>query len=91
MNTEKQTRKKLIELAKSLGFEVELKRIFDRYDPLLKNARYNRNEKEFKQISIMANVEVHKLFDFRNPLVCDGVEIMPATQDEDMLIRTGKV
>lgn len=72
---EQETRQKMFQLAKSLGCTIELKRIFERYDPLLKRTN---DETEKKQIAIMANAELHKLFSFRNALVVNGEEIIPA-------------
>jgi hypothetical protein len=75
---EAQTRKKLFTLAKRLGCDFELKKIFTRYDELLKKCP---NALERKQIAVMANVEVHKLFNFRNPLIIRGEEIIPGDPD----------
>lgn len=76
--SEYETRMKLFSLAKSLGCDKELKIIFQKYDKLLKNCS---NQKEAKDIMILANVEVHKLFNFRNSLVLEGKEIIPADTD----------
>lgn len=73
--SEQETRKKMLALAKSRGCLVELKMIFDRYDRLLKE---HADPQSRKQIAIMANVEVHKLLDFANALVVNGVEVIPA-------------
>ncbi|HLG26319.1 MAG TPA: hypothetical protein VI423_00875 [Paenisporosarcina sp.] len=72
--SEKETRLKLFALAKRLGCDIELRQIFTRYDNLLKTCT---NLEERKQIAVLANVEVHKLFSFRNPLVVSGKEIIP--------------
>lgn len=72
--SEKETRVKLFKVAKQLGCDNELRQIFNRYDQLLKNCT---NLQERKSISVMANVEVHRLFNFKNPLILDGKEILP--------------
>ena len=72
--TEKETRQKYFDFAKFLGCEKELFQIFDRYDRLIKGCT---NPIERHQMSIMANVEVHNLFSFRNPLIVGGKEILP--------------
>lgn len=82
MKTERQTREKLANLARRLGIFEDFKRIVDRYDVLLRHAK---SPVEKRQIQIMANVEVHKLFDFRNALIVDGEVILPATIDEDKI------
>ena len=71
---ENETRKKYFDLAKSIGCQGELVKIFDRYDSLLKGCS---NPIERHQIAVLANVEVHKLFGFRDPLVVRGQEILP--------------
>lgn len=72
--SENETRKKYFDLAKSLGCEQELIQIFQRYDNLLKNCS---NLVERHQIAVLANVEVHKLFNFRDPLIVRGQEVLP--------------
>lgn len=72
--TEAETRTRMLGLAKRLGCEMDLRLLFERYDKLLKTCK---NEVERQQISVMANVELHKLFNFRNPLVVEGREILP--------------
>lgn len=76
--SEAETRAKLYSLARWLGCDVELRQIFDRYDRLMKNCT-DPNEK--KQMSVMANVEVHRLFNFRDALVVSGQMILPADPD----------
>lgn len=76
--SEQETRKKLFSLAKDLGCHIELKQIFNRYDTLLRTCP---NQDERRQISVLANVEVHKLFNFRNSLVVAGKEIIPSDTD----------
>lgn len=72
--SEDETRKKYFDLAKSIGCERELFQIFQRYDGLLRNCS---NPIERHQIAVLANVEVHKLFMFRDPLIVRGQEILP--------------
>jgi hypothetical protein len=76
--SEEQTRNKRIQQAKEFGFHEDLMRIYNRYDNLLKGST---NEKERKQIAIMGNVEIHRLFNFRDALVVDGEEILPADEE----------
>lgn len=78
--SEKETRLHLFAQARELGCSMELKKIFDRYDALLKRCQ---DEKERKDIAIMANAELHRLFSFRNALVVDGQEIIPADENYD--------
>lgn len=76
--TEAETRVKFYSLARRMGCEMELRQIFDKYDRLLKNCT-DANER--KQMAVMANVEVHRLFSFRDALVVGGQEILPADPD----------
>lgn len=71
---ETDTRTRLLSQARQLGCEIDLKQLFERYDKLLKNCA---DPIARRQISLMANVELHKLLDFRNPLVVQGIEILP--------------
>lgn len=71
---EDETRKKYFDLAKSIGCHIELVQIFHRYDNLLKRCS---NPIEKHQIAVLANVEIHKLFGFRDPLVIGGQQVLP--------------
>lgn len=71
---EDETRRKYYNLAKKIGCDKELVQIFERYDNLLRSCT---NPVERHQIAVMANVEVHKLFGFRDPLIVRGQEILP--------------
>lgn len=73
--SEAETKKKLFNLAKSLGVAHEFKLLLGRYEDLMKKCT---NVEERRHISIMGNIEIHKFFNFANPLVIDGVEILPA-------------
>lgn len=84
--SEIETRRKIYALAKKLGCEIELQQIFDRYDGLLKRCT---NQLERQQIAVMANAEVHRLIGFRNALIVDGKEIIPA--DENYKSDLGKL
>lgn len=75
---EDETRKKYFDLARSVGCHRELVQIFNRYDNLLKGCS---NQIERHQIAVLANVEVHKLFGFRDPLVVRGQEVLPGDLD----------
>lgn len=73
--TEAETREKLFAEARRLGCYMELRQILERYDRMLKNCK---DQSERKQISVMGNVEIHKLFNFRDALVVDQQIILPA-------------
>lgn len=72
---EKETVTRYFGLAKYLGCEKEFAIIYRRYDELLKKCK---NAKEYEEISIMGNVEIHKFFGFKNPLYVNGKLILPA-------------
>jgi len=71
---ESETRQKYFGLARQIGCEKDLFQIFQRYDNLLKSCS---NALERHQIAVLANIEVHKLFGFIDPLVVRGQEILP--------------
>lgn len=75
IKSEAETRRNILALAKSLGCDIEVRKIFERYDKLLKNCT---NEVERKQISVMGAAELHRFLDCRGALVVDGQEILPA-------------
>ena len=56
--SEYETRKNMLEIAKHLGCEGDLREIWDKYDRLLHNCT---NAEERKAISIMGNIELHRL------------------------------
>jgi len=76
--SEQETKNKLIQLAKQMGCLPEFLQITERYERLLRNCT---NQAENQHISIMGNVEIHKLFNFRNALVVNGQEIIPADEN----------
>ena len=78
VKSEAETRKGILGLAKNLGCDVEVRKIFERYDKLLKNCT---NELERQQISIMGTAELHRFLDCRGALVVNGQEIIPADPD----------
>lgn len=88
--SERETQNHLSDIAKANGFFEDYRRIIDRYENLLKKCS---NEKERQQIAIMGNVEVHRLFGFRNALVVrkdlsdPGEEIIPTSDDEGKVIK----
>lgn len=57
---EKTYRQKLLTMARTLGCEMELKQIFNRYDGLMKNCK---NEQERKAIAAMGVQELSNLLD----------------------------
>ncbi|HVI42063.1 MAG TPA: hypothetical protein VM577_15535 [Anaerovoracaceae bacterium] len=73
--TEVEMRRNILNHAKSMGFEGDIQKIFDRYDNLLKNCT---NPEEKYQIQIMAVAELHKAMCCPGALIIDGVEILPA-------------
>jgi len=76
--TEAETREKLYLVAKKLGCYQELQQIFYKYDALLSKCT---NATERQQIAVLGNVEIHKLFNFRDALFVNGQEILPADPD----------
>lgn len=78
--TEHETRLKLFGYAKQLGCEKDLVQILQKYDNVLKGCT---NMIERRQMAVMANIEVHKLFNFRNPLIVGGVEILPGEPNQE--------
>lgn len=75
---ESQFRTRLLNLAKNAGCEDDLKKIFNRYDNLLRNCT---NPQERKAISIMGIAEIHRFFGCTDALVVAGQEILPALND----------
>lgn len=75
IRSEDVTRKTILATAKDLGCDIEVQKIFSRYDNLLKNCT---NEVERQQISIMGAAELHRFLDCRGALVVNGQEIIPA-------------
>lgn len=75
--SEYETKQKLLFMASQLGCHMELIQIYDKYEKLL---RFAKTDLEKRQISILGNVEIHKLFDFRNALVVNGEEILPISE-----------
>lgn len=76
--SEQESRKKLFSLAKQLGCEEEFRKIMHRYDDLIKRCS---NPVERKQMAVMGNVEIHRLFGFRDGLNIGGVDVIPADPD----------
>lgn len=74
LKSEKDIRAQHLKLAREYGFEDDLRKIWNRYDPLYANAK----EEDKDAISIMAMVELHRLFRCTGPLVVNGKEILPA-------------
>lgn len=78
IKSEAETRKNILGLARNLGCDIEVRKIFERYDKLLKNCT---NETERYQISVMGAAELHRFLDCRGALVINGQEILPADPD----------
>lgn len=71
--SEQESRQALISRAIHLKCLPELKKIFQRYDGLLKKCT---NVKERESIGAMGTQEIHNLFSFKGSLVVDGKEII---------------
>lgn len=56
--SEYETRKNILEAARHFGCEGDVIEIFNKYDSLLKNCT---NAKERHAISLMGNMEIHRL------------------------------
>jgi len=74
IQTEKQTRQNVINIAAGLGLKFDAENIFRRYDAIL--AKYQSVE-ERKQIAAMGAAEIYKLLGFQSGLQVGGVEILP--------------
>ncbi len=70
-------RKQLLEKAKIYGCDIEIKAIIEKYDRILKRCT---NDKEKKDIAIMAVAEVHKTMNCFGALVVNGREVLPAKE-----------
>jgi hypothetical protein len=67
--SERETRRRLLTHAKSIGFEKDMLLLFIKYDRLLKNCT---NEKERSDISKLGAVEVYRLLGGGGELYIDG-------------------
>ena len=76
VKTEKESRNLLLEWARSYGAEDQLKKIFSRYDDLLKGCK---TEEERKAVQAMGIVEIHNFFSGgstdQGTLTVDGKQI----------------
>jgi hypothetical protein len=72
--SEIETRKNIIEQARTVGMEEQAIKILDRYDSAIKNAKNNFERQHLAQ---MGAAELHKLFGCQGPLVINGKEILP--------------
>lgn len=70
---EKEFRRKLINYARALDGEMELRQIFDKYDRLLKSAK---NSDEHNAIAAFGIQEIHKFFQCRSALIVNGEMIL---------------
>ena len=71
---EKETRAAIINLARRLGAEDQIKKIFVKYDDALKGAR---DEHTYHHIAASGAAEIHKILGCVGPLVINGKEILP--------------
>ena len=76
--SERETRYKILLMAKQHGCEKDIMMIFDKYDRALKKCT---NEQERKHIAHCGAAEIHKYFYCKGNLVMDGVEVLPADPD----------
>lgn len=67
--SEKETRRRLLTHARSLGFEKDMLLLFMKYDKLLKNCT---NEKEISDISKLGAIETYRLLGGGGELYIDG-------------------
>jgi len=90
--TEAQTRKNIIEQARTVGMEEQAIKILDRYDTAIKNAK---DDFERQHLARMGAAELHKLFGCQGPLVINGEEILPGRPgwegDAEKLRRVQKI
>jgi hypothetical protein len=56
--SEQETRKNMLEIARSLGCEGDVIELFAKYDKLMNNCT---NVQELQAISVMGNIEIHRL------------------------------
>ncbi len=77
--SEVEMRTKLMNYAKNLGCDQELKMIYEKYYRLLRNCK---NEQERQAIGAMGVEEVHKFLDMKGELVVDGKLILPSKEEK---------
>lgn len=77
---EKKFRKEILRTAKRLGCDIEVQKILDRTDNLLKSCT---NSVEKKQIAYLGICELHKFLDCTGNLEIDGKEVIPAKKIEN--------
>ena len=85
--SEKETRARILAMAKRLNCEGDVRAIFDKYDRALYKCT---NEQERQHIAITGAAELHKYFYCRGNLVINGVEILPADPGHELEIG-GKI
>lgn len=83
MKSEAEQRKNLLSQARKMGIDIEVQRILDRYDLLLKKAT---DPKERHQIAVMGLVELHKQMNCRGPLIVGGKEILPGDPGDEVAV-----
>lgn len=66
---ERETRKRLLNHARTYGFEKDMMLLFGKYDKLLRNCT---NETEVKDISKLGAIEIYKLLGGYGTLVVDN-------------------
>lgn len=80
VKSEKEMRRDILATAKRLGCDHEAKKIFDRYDSLIKKCT---NEKEKKDMAVMGIAELHRLFGCRGALIINGQVVIPGEMDDE--------
>jgi len=74
MVSEKETKKRIIDLARQQGCEDKVTKIIQKYEDLIKGVR---TEQERQQLAALGIVELHRTVGCVGALVIDGQEIIP--------------
>lgn len=78
IQTERQTRINVMNIATQLGLKFDAENIFRRYDAILEK---HQDPEERKQISAMGAAEIYKLLGFQSGLSVNGVDILPPSEE----------
>lgn len=71
--TEDETRRRLLNVAKNLGFEMEVRQILQKTDDLLRNCT---NLEERQQIALFGIMEIHRLLGAGGALEVNGKKVI---------------
>lgn len=77
LDHEKETRRRLLAMAKAKGYYEDLKQKFDYWDDKM---RYCTNEKELVDMQKIALVDIFSLYDQKTGLCIDGEVVIPAEE-----------